>query len=299
MHKDTQSDRDVFGKGEEVGLEWAATEAPSEVMRELARIAVAKGFSLGELARRLNKQDGTSLTAVNVSRHFDSVSPRTPTLESYAKVLGVSKAYLGLLERRPPGSPDVKAALLGAARLLLLRGAEFKKGAVESACARVNDLVQQSDTAEAAELARTVILAEQRAQHGINDENSAAHPDFAARFGPLLTAFAAAVSPRIDLFSAALKNADMRLARVWIELGWLFRGDAVQDLDQVIAFIVGLLRRRGVKTSKMEEALERTRRYMPAALELPAGIGYSINDDDDSSSKKTSRKKRDRGPIAK
>jgi hypothetical protein len=276
VSKDRQPGLGVSGKSDEIGLDWAAASAPSSVMREFARIGVARGLSLGELARRLNKQDGTSLTAVNVSRHFDSASPQISTVESYAKMLGVSKTHLALLQHQSLEDRDVRAALLAGTRILLLRGAEFKKGTVENVSARVAEMVQHPD-AEGASIARALMLAEQRERHGTSDENAQAHPAFAARFGLPLTAFAAALLPRTDLFSAALKTSDTRLARVWVELGFLFADEAAQDAEQVVAFIIGLLRRRGIDTSKMEDALEKTRRYLPAALEIPAGLAHATN----------------------
>ena len=81
----------------------------------------------------------------------------------------------------------------------------------------------------------------------------------------------------MDLFSAALQSADMRLAQLWVDLDSLFRDEAAQDAEQVIAFVVGLLRRRGVDTSEMEDTLKRTRRYAPGASQIPLDSAASAD----------------------
>jgi hypothetical protein len=227
---------------EAVGLERAASDSPSPVMREFARIAIAHRLTLGGLARRLNQRDGTKLKAVNVSRHFASGQPRELTVISYAAVLGVSKSYLGFLSGELIPRPDVEEAL---------------RRAIELTRALIVKTLKE-DPGEAAEWARAFALAQMRQEAGITDDRAAKHESAAAVIGIQLTALADRLGPRVGLLSAL--GEDIRLVTLQSALLQVFSKDSGDDVAHVIAFVMRLLRSRDIDTSAMEAALERVSR---------------------------------------
>jgi hypothetical protein len=243
-----------------VGLEKAAAEAPSALMREFARIASAERLTLGQLARRLNRRDGTALKHINVTRHFETPRPREATIASYAAVLGVSASYVTFVRGDPIPRPDVREALRRATGELRSKASQFRKNASLRAAKLISQTVE-SDDVEAERMARVFALAQMRAQFGVVDNRAAKHPNEAAIIGPALTALADYLRPRIDLLSEVAGGArDGRLLELQSVLRNLFQGAARDDIGQVIAFVVGLLRRRGSDTSLMEDSLDRATR---------------------------------------
>jgi hypothetical protein len=62
-------------------------------MKEIARLAVAQGFTQESLARKW----GDGIRGGNIQRHFEAKKPREDTLRRYADILGVKPEYLLLL----------------------------------------------------------------------------------------------------------------------------------------------------------------------------------------------------------
>ncbi len=252
-----------------VGLPWAAENAPSAVMREFASVALAGRLTMGDIKRRLNDRDGTALTTRNVAVHFTSNAPRTATIEAYADVLRVAKPYLMALAVPPFDGAVLSGGWQRAWRTLLLHAYEFADGTVE----RVGAWLEKVTPAQRAAIGAVVILAEQRERHGLSDPAAMQRLDFAQRFGQAFTAFATALFPDVDLFEATRQSVDSRLVRVWIELGWLFLGEAAADSDAVMDFIVRLLRGRNVDTAKMQATLARAKAYFEEGLKIPVQSG--------------------------
>jgi hypothetical protein len=80
--------------GGEAGLPWAVTNAPSAFMREVARIAIARGDSLGRIGRA--KGNATHV----ISGHFER-DPRDATRAWYSTHYGIGEEYAALVEGRP------------------------------------------------------------------------------------------------------------------------------------------------------------------------------------------------------
>jgi len=255
------------------GVEKAAADAPSPVMREFAQVAAASRLTLGGLARLLNRRDGTALKAINVARHFEAAHPRAETVKSYAAVLGVTKSHVAFLRGDPIPWADVEEALRRATVELQHVSYQFRN----DAAARAREAIFKTlndDRAEASRLARAFALAQVREEFGILDDRAAAHPSFAAVVGPALTALADCLRARVDLF-AELGN-DARLAELRIALASLFVGEASTDIDHVMSFVLRLLRSRGIDTSAMEEALDRMNRRTWRLGDL-ARFDYSLD----------------------
>lgn len=85
--------KDPEGDGE-VGLPWAIANAPSPFMREVARIANARGDSLG----KIGKAKGSATNVI--SGHFDR-EPREATRAWYAEHYGIGEEYAALVEGCP------------------------------------------------------------------------------------------------------------------------------------------------------------------------------------------------------
>ena len=79
------------GPGQPDPLAGYAQNAPSPIMRALAKVAIARGYRQESLAKAVAQRPGLSgIQAGNVSRHFRSRSPRRETLDDYAAVLGIT-----------------------------------------------------------------------------------------------------------------------------------------------------------------------------------------------------------------
>ena len=252
-------------RDEAVGLPWAAANAPSPAMREFACVALARGLSLGDVARRLNVRDRTKLTTRNVAVHFQSSRPRPATIDAYADVLGVTEAHLASLDLKTPKDVDLADALYRSFRTLLLRAYEFQPGTPDLVVAWIEPL----DEKRRAMIGRAATLAEERERHNLRDGRAMKRPEFARRFGQTFAAFADALLPEVNLFDAARKGVDSRLVSVWKDLGFLFTGDAVPDAEHVISFIVRLLRSRDVDTTEMEAVLTQAQLYFKEGLKMP------------------------------
>jgi hypothetical protein len=256
------------------GLQGAAYGAPSPVMKEIARIALIKGLTCGEIAREYNRRHRTkALLARNVSRHFDSEKPRPETLNFYAKLLGISDVYLRLLESCELPNRVTAEANARAYRELLLRMGEFTSGTREA----FEQAFERLEETSRSRLAAAFRLAEYRDRFELLDDRAARHPEFVSRFGQPLAAFAHELLPDMNLFKRVRKNVDHRLFQVWYDLGFLFAGDSAAEADHVIAFTVGLLRARGVDTTRMEATLREMQRAFLDGLQIPVATMDSID----------------------
>lgn len=79
------------------GLERAVATAPHSTMKRLGEVALLRGFSQEELARRLNDSFGLHLNGANVYGHITARRPQVETVRRYAKILGLDGEYRLLL----------------------------------------------------------------------------------------------------------------------------------------------------------------------------------------------------------
>src|SRR5580700_9489277 len=91
------------------GMAGHADEARNPLMKELARVAVARGISQEELARRYAKLTNARVSSGNVVRHFESPRPRPATIRAYAQIMDVSDRHLRLVEGRGLTADQVAA----------------------------------------------------------------------------------------------------------------------------------------------------------------------------------------------
>ena len=71
---------------------------------------------------------------------------------------GFQAPHVALLAHETLGDADTKAALLSALRMLLLRGAEFKRGAVERASALISEMARRPMSRPQASRGRSLSL---------------------------------------------------------------------------------------------------------------------------------------------
>jgi hypothetical protein len=74
-------------------------------MREVARLADARGWNQDELARRYNEATHSNINGGNIDQHFKTRGLRDDVMDGYAKVFGLSDDYVGLLKWRDGGEP--------------------------------------------------------------------------------------------------------------------------------------------------------------------------------------------------
>ncbi len=86
-------DTAIMAKREDRDALWryADDEILPGVLREIARLALARGFTQESLAKKLGSNSG------GIHRHFRSRAPREGTLHDYAAALGIQLEYLLLL----------------------------------------------------------------------------------------------------------------------------------------------------------------------------------------------------------
>lgn len=83
-------------------LEAHRDAAPAEIMREFARVAIARGWSQEELARQYAAADGgAEPSSGNLTRHFKAAKPRESTVEIYRVALGMVREHVAICEGKP------------------------------------------------------------------------------------------------------------------------------------------------------------------------------------------------------
>jgi hypothetical protein len=83
-------------------MQAAINEAPTGAMREIGLVAVARGWSVEQLARLYNSQEPTThLNGKNVLDNIRASRPRRATIQRYAAAIGTRDEHLFLADGEP------------------------------------------------------------------------------------------------------------------------------------------------------------------------------------------------------
>jgi hypothetical protein len=232
-------------------------------MRELAAAAAWRGFSLSEVARRINER-GYRLAASNVRRYLTAKSrPHQETIDLLAEAIGLQNRHVVLASGERLGSRESRAAERSLRLRLATVEAEFEAGAVDQALRLFSQLDPDKRTAilgayELQQLrADSWMLPTGPANGPIIDEH---HP---------VSAFSAALKHQtgFDLLSRLRHHSitEEALWDIWLRLVPPLGPFTPNEADSIIATAVGLLRKRRVDTAPMEEQLRRKRAALQRA----------------------------------
>jgi len=250
-----------------MGLAYWVDEAPSALMQEFARIALAKSYSLGQIARKL----GGGLSAGNVTRHFSSDPPRDATVERYMKLLGVPKEYAALVseprlkqERLPYWRTEMERELFQAAHLYESDPLAQVKSAWDA------------DPQLLVDCAVVYALTHYRQRFGLlkdSDGNQLAWlaPGWPVPFG--LLALAEALKPVIDLRQNRRRHrkGDRCLSAILSEFHELLDQ---AEIDALLTVARSMLRAHGYDLAPMERSLTHSRKILGG--ETPTNTGAAI-----------------------
>ena len=219
----------------DAGLEEASRTAPSPLMREVARVALARGETLGAIAKRLNEEFKVNLHASNVRRHLISARPQDEIVKRYAWLIGMKPDELRFVAGVGGSAALVASEIRQVRRGLALYAAQYEASAVAAAL-RFIDEASAEDHREIASRHRSARASrlQYRASHSEELERALEHA--------------------IDLRSArrSLFAGESTLFELWLAAAGRFEP---QECDAIVALGVGLLRRRGVDTVPLEDHL--------------------------------------------
>ena len=216
-------------------------------MRELARVAAARGLPQEQLAREFAKAfEGRKINGGNVTRHFASRVPQRDTIEVYRAILGMHRDHLRLVDPRPLSAEEMHSWRKHLVSNLNLRlaSAGVRKLAIDALDRR---LVVDRERA-----LRDYALAEMRDSFGAAD---------AGEFGlsPALTALRPHLLPDVDL-ATGVRRPDQRadfLASIWTRARSVKLSDAHVDALVMIARSFAI--EDGLDPSAMDSRLEDAR----------------------------------------
>lgn len=218
-----------------------ADERTHALMRVIAQMADAKRYSFGQLARDWNRTiPKAKLSTTNIRRHFESQSrPSEKTVETYATILRISVEDLKVLagEASLPRA-RVAVQIRKLKRLLSLVAPEYEATAIEAA----HRLLDEADAEQL-----TSIATRHRRAELLGDDDM----------------LATTYNGFVDFRSArrAVTKDEHVLCDLWMAVSVHF---PQEDSSTFIALAVGLLRRRGVDTTAMEDQLSRQIQALPA-----------------------------------
>lgn len=172
------------------GYAYAPKNEVSEVMREIALVALAQGYRQETLAKGLGRAQPAS-----VMRHFHSAKPHQSTIDSYAKLLNISEQHLRLVQEMPLTAQDEREASKLIDTELHHAEHELREGTVTEA----KEVIAKLSVPRRVTLARQVLLENHRWDHGIMSG------DVAKTESPLvsyvLRVIATILKPDFDLLS--------------------------------------------------------------------------------------------------
>lgn len=226
-------------------------EAPTEVMREVAALAMARNLTQDSLATKWRAIVGGSINGGNISRHFTTKTPQVETLRHYADVLGVKPEYLLLLHSGTfedanalaAGHPDPGSA--SAAYWLNILCLAFESDTYQNGA---SDAVKESLLAlpvtERNRYLKVFALAYYR-------EKYLGESFLAIRAAQ--EAFERIAPPSLNLAGRRRNPADRRFVNLWEVLG-----DVLDpcEFDVLLALVRALHQKRGIDAAPLDTALD-------------------------------------------
>lgn len=227
-------------------LQEAVRNAKSDVMREIAQIAVAKGVSQEDLAR------ATFVTTPALKKHFARENPHPQTVERYARALKISEAHLKLVSGGSLTSAEQREAQERLAWCLERARPAFKDGTLQALKQHIASL----DVASQRRLLEAFALKDFQAR-------TAGHAiSFNAGWPPKvpwpLQEFARELLPAFDLkkhLRPVTEPADF-LSGLWLFAAQVM---SLESSDKLVGYVTSLLESESIDHKHMDEYLK-TRR---------------------------------------
>jgi hypothetical protein len=236
---------------DEGGLPGYCAKAPSAFMREVAKIALVRGDTLGEIARAR----GSDLTHM-ISGHFKSQRPHAATRAWYAQRYEIDKAYEALIEGRGLKKDDLD--LVNSMIERYYGTNRFEKGTLEALRAvRVEHPDVYRKALEAFALERY------RSSRGLH-KGTGMHGTEMVRIAPAWTgraedvAFADALLPQLDLRARSRMVTPVEGVLSGIASRLHDGGCTDAQIDSVIEIVRPMLREKGHDLTIAEAALAET-----------------------------------------
>ena len=202
------------------------------IMRAIAERAKARGEGFGTLAKRFNALHNTKLAHANIATKFDAHNPREKTIESFARILGVSISDLQVIAGASLAAEEVASELELVRVEVLTSLGKYEPTAINDVLAILEDGSDDVKGRIATQSRRATLQRKGVKEYALE-----------AKFDGVLDLCAHRRQPSpneaalYDLWSAAQPHFEP------------------VDVDAIVALGVGLFRRRGVDTTAMEMRL--------------------------------------------
>jgi len=243
-------------RADDQGLRRYAESAPTAVMRELAAAASWRGFTLGAIARRINKSAG-GVDPSNVRRYFESKAPRSETIALLRDIIGLKARHVQLASGERLSDRDYRQTESALRTELAANEARFAEGAVDEALSAFERLDQEL---------RFAVLGVYELQRQRNDALmvGARTVDFPhLQFAEALRHYTG-----FDLLARLREPSanEEALWNLWITLAIPPTGAFTErESEMIVSHASALLRARGVDTRPMEERVQRERSALSRA----------------------------------